>query len=243
MAALSLQKTFSKKSRLAGLPHTSSDHQKVIGQSMVYQITALPEGFEQAIRRLLDRDVLPVYRHDLPIPPSFPRKSLTDELASFRSLILSCSKNLPFKLLFQLEALVRNGYLLPWTVSDLLRRMIKFSEATTRTALNKDFPISIEAIKKLFSQIPFPGLENDASTFGVNELWQYIEENEKELRQGFTKDLISEKGRQNLTMIHKVRNHGCDAPAREAEVSPRWPLKPCPHTLSPTAPPFSRVIH
>lgn len=75
-------------------------------------------------------------------------------------------------------------------------------------------------MKKLFSQIPFPGPEIEASVFTVSELWKYLEENEKELRQDFVKELISVggqtskvepithflqlKGRQTLTMIHKV---------------------------------------
>ena len=38
-------------------------------------------------------------------------------------------------------------------------------------------------MKKLFSQLPFPGLEIDASTFGVNEIWGYLEDNEREIRE------------------------------------------------------------
>jgi hypothetical protein len=77
MAALALHKLSSgKKSRLPGLIHTNSDHQKIIGQSVAYQISASPVAFEQLIRRLHSRDVLPIYYHDLPISPPFPRKSL-----------------------------------------------------------------------------------------------------------------------------------------------------------------------
>ncbi|EMR71798.1 putative rna-dependent rna polymerase protein [Eutypa lata UCREL1] len=45
-------------------------------------------------------------------------------------------------------------------------------------------PISAGAIKKLLSQIRFPGPGTDASEFSPKELWTYIAANEKEIRQG-----------------------------------------------------------
>lgn len=41
--------------------------------------------------------------------------------------------------------------------------------------------------------------------FEPDELWSLLEANEKEIRQGLTKELISERARQNLTMVYKVQ--------------------------------------
>lgn len=77
-------------------------------------------------------------------------------------------------------------------------------------------------MKKLFSQIPFPSLDVKASTFEVDEIWEYLERNEREIQNGLSKELISvcynywlgeltelltcgqERARQNLTMVFKV---------------------------------------
>ena len=59
------------------------------------------------------------------------------------------------------------------------------------TNIVKQFSISAEAVKKLFSQIPFPGLDVKASTFEVDEIWEYLERTEREIQKGLSKELIS----------------------------------------------------
>ncbi|KAK7177991.1 RNA-dependent RNA polymerase [Paraphaeosphaeria sporulosa] len=205
LANLSIQnRDAPERSRLTGLPYGSTDHQSVISQSIVYQVVASPLGFEQAIRKLHDRDILPIHYQYLQDLPSQMRGSLAEALVKFKATLQVASKHLPFRLLYQWEALVVNSYLLPWVVETLIRRMIKLSEATNLKSATPDFPISAEAVKKLFSQVPFPGPDVGESNFDHDEIWRYLEDNERELRQGFTKELISERGRQNLTMIHKV---------------------------------------
>jgi hypothetical protein len=41
--------------------------------------------------------------------------------------------------------------------------------------------------------------------FAPDELWSLLEANEKDLQQGLVKELLSERARQNLTMVHKVQ--------------------------------------
>lgn len=41
--------------------------------------------------------------------------------------------------------------------------------------------------------------------FDVDEIWSLLESNEKEIRQGLTKEFFSERARQNLTMVYKVQ--------------------------------------
>jgi hypothetical protein len=49
-------------------------------------------------------------------------------------------------------------------------------------------------VKRLFAQIPFPGFEVEESTFGVDEIWQYIKKNEAALRYSSREDFISVRG-------------------------------------------------
>ena len=51
--------------------------------------------------------------------------------------------------------------------------------------------ISAEAIRKLFSQINFPGVETSASDFDVEEIWRYLEENQNDVQRGLHKELIT----------------------------------------------------
>lgn len=121
--------------------------------------------------------------------------------------------------MFQMEALARNNFLPPWTVQELLRKIQKrlkeypssSEQAATKvkdhkTELPRQLtslaqktlqkrPISAEAIRKLLSQINFPGVETTASDFDVEEIWRYLEENEDEVQSGLHKELISVSNR------------------------------------------------
>jgi hypothetical protein len=132
MASLSLhhQKTLTPRSRLTGLSDGTSRH-LAIGQSLVYQISLSPDGFDEMTRKLYERNVLPIYRHNVPTPPLHKRRSLADGLKQLSKSIQDCSDGsniIPFGVLYQMEALVRNGYLLPWTVQGVLNNMVRFSK-------------------------------------------------------------------------------------------------------------------
>jgi hypothetical protein len=46
-------------------------------------------------------------------------------------------------------------------------------------------------VRKLFSQIPFPGLDVDASVFETDEIWECIQQNEKVLQHEFAQGLLT----------------------------------------------------
>lgn len=58
---------------------------------------------------------------------------------------------------------------------------------------------------ELFSQIPFPGPNTDAKSFHPDAIWSLLEANENEIQHGLIKELLSQRARQNLTMVHKVQ--------------------------------------
>jgi len=56
---------------------------------------------------------------------SHERKSLAEGLKSFNRTVQKYATVIPFNVLYQMEALVKNGFLLPWTVEALLVRMAR----------------------------------------------------------------------------------------------------------------------
>jgi hypothetical protein len=79
--------------------------------------------------------------------------------------------------------------------------------------------MTARAIKKLFSQIPFPGPDVDAEVFNADEIWKYIEHNARELHEGFTKELISVRAAQCSIMSQLILHR-----TRDVRVS-QWSIK------------------
>ncbi|KAI0513140.1 RNA dependent RNA polymerase-domain-containing protein [Xylaria bambusicola] len=205
------------RERLSKIPHSSVNHGEVIGQSLIYSIVISPEEFAPKIERLKENEYLKFTRHNVPIA-LYHCNYMAKGLASFKSTIAECSQTIPFDILYQFQGLVQNGYLLPHIAQTLLLRlqMSKSGDIpTTVQNLGKAesgaslaatrLPFSSHAVKKLFSQIPFPGPYTEAKMFDVNDMWSLLESNEKEMRQGLTKGLFSDRARQNLTMVYKVQ--------------------------------------
>lgn len=209
--------------RMKQLPHTSANHAEILGQSLVYRIQVSPYEFQSKLERLKEKERLTVSYYDFP-SIQYGRTSMADGLRTFRRLVdeYSTASIIPFDVLFEFQALVHNGFLLPQTAEELLKRLsktIKTSSTNKKTnglasnnhhndgvkRTSSSCPFSAAAVKKLFSQIPFPGPDVEAVTFSLDEIWSYLETNEKEIRQGLTKELISERGRQNLIMVYKVQ--------------------------------------
>lgn len=72
--------------------------------------------------------------------------------------------------------------------------------------------ITLRAVKTLttmltalFQQTPFPGPYIEPENFDLDEIWSFLQSNEEEMRNGLTKELFSERARQNLTMVYKVQ--------------------------------------
>ncbi|KAI0432670.1 RNA dependent RNA polymerase-domain-containing protein [Xylaria sp. FL1042] len=204
------------RERLSKIPHGNMDHGDIIGQSLIYSVILSPEEFAPKIDRLRENEYLNFTPHNVPVV-SYGGKYMPEALASFKSAIGKCSSTIPFDILYQFQALVQNGYLLPYTAQNLLLRlqMSKSNGAPSRVenggnsesgpTSSARFPFSYHAVKKLFSQIPFPGPYTEAKMLSADEIWSLLESNEKEIQQGLTKELISERARQNLTMVYKVQ--------------------------------------
>ncbi|KAF2963850.1 hypothetical protein GQX73_g9725 [Xylaria multiplex] len=203
------------RQRLSKIPHDNVDHGAIIGQSLIYSITLSPEEFAPRVERLRENEYLTLISYNVPIA-YFGCSYMVEGLASFKSTVTKCSQTIPFDTLYQFQALVQNGYLLPSTAQNLLLRLLKSKshdaprrvedvETTEPEAALMRFPFSSRAVKKLFLQIPFPGPYTEAKMFDTDEIWSLLETNEKDIQQGLTRELFSERARQNLTMVYKVQ--------------------------------------
>ncbi|KAI1337354.1 RdRP-domain-containing protein [Xylariaceae sp. FL0016] len=209
-----------RRTRINAIPHENVQHADIVGQSMVYRISCSPSEFAGKMFLLQKKDHLNFTHHEFR-SYQVGQTYMVDGLKDFNKYIAQCSPIVPFEVLFQLQALVDNAYLLPQTVQGILALLLRAmhdrktdSEAQTSRnpngKLSKETvyalcPISAGAVKKLFSQIPFPAPDIGAENFDAGEIWKYLEANQNEIDRGLTQELISERARQNLTMIHKLQ--------------------------------------
>ncbi|KAH9885923.1 rna-dependent rna polymerase [Xylariomycetidae sp. FL2044] len=207
------------RERLDSLLHSSMAHGEIVGQSLVYRIEVSPVDYLPKRDHLTQKERLLFSYHDFP-PIYSGRTYMADGLRSFHKKLLANAAKLPFEILFQLQSLVGNGYLLPHIVEQLMDVLLMFLDGRANK-VDRDpqsgpgldvehggasaLPISAEAIKMLFSQIPFPGPNTEASVFSLEELWSYLKANEEEIRSGLTKTLLSSRAHLNLTMIFKIQ--------------------------------------
>lgn len=136
--------------RLVALPDGSRTHEDVIGQCLVYQIRVRPEDFNYKIQNLHDID-LPITSHNLP-RRSLSNSSFAEGMRAFHGTIQDLVTLLTFDILFQVQGLVQNGYLLPWTGKNLLVRLFQDSQES-KAGTHSDRSNGTRKV----SSIPSPG--------------------------------------------------------------------------------------
>jgi hypothetical protein len=132
MAKLSIgQKNMvAPRTRLVQLAGGTGSFRETLVQPLVYQICVSPVQFDMMSRRLHERAIVTLHYHDLLVLPSYRRKALATAMRGFSNTIQSYSTIIPFGVLYQMEALVRNGFLPPLTVQRLLEKTRRVLEAT-----------------------------------------------------------------------------------------------------------------
>jgi hypothetical protein len=130
------------------------------------------------------------------------QKSLETFAAAFNRLqqtLSSMAVDIPFVLKFQIQKLAQDNYLPPQTVLQLIpeiRSMMRSSEVH----------VCVNAIRKLFNQISFSGPEADSTEFELNEVVEYLKENESQCkREVLTFEGDESRGSENLAIIHRAR--------------------------------------
>ncbi|KAK8087511.1 hypothetical protein PG994_002485 [Apiospora phragmitis] len=193
------------KDRLTKIPRGSADHGRSIGQCLVYRLSVSPVEFYEKIETLKNSELFSI-GHQNNFPTRYAKQTIADGLKFFNALVSGCSKVMPFDVLYQLQALVQNAYLLPWTVDTILRRLAKCYGVGNKKALqDKDLPFSAQAIKRIFPEIPFPGIGIEASIFEPDSLWDYLCSLEQLVREDMAAKFFSERARDNLTWVYKAQ--------------------------------------
>lgn len=206
------QLTFAAGSRLGNsgptrtrLTALDGQHAKVVGQCLVYQLQVTGEDLRQKLWSLKNHEVVPAVFYDLlthrtaPLhlgPSSVAMKKLMGEL-----VIDSHPDQLPFGILFQLQALAFNAYYHPGTVlalAKLLRRVFLADNIAGRR------PISVGAMKKLMKDTPWPKPHGDPSLFEAHAIVEYLHEIEDKMASNevFRQGLMAPT--QNLALVHRV---------------------------------------
>jgi hypothetical protein len=111
------------RERLTELPcNHPIKHHEIIGQALVYRISVSAEDLHAKIEKIRHRGVLsPIIHNFHQTDPVRRPGHLSKSLKNFHSLLQESAKVVPFDILFQFQALVQNGYLLPETVGALLQ--------------------------------------------------------------------------------------------------------------------------
>ncbi|KAK8108246.1 RNA-dependent RNA polymerase [Apiospora kogelbergensis] len=192
------------RDRLTKIPQGNADHGQFIGQCLVYRLSVLHADLQYNIETLRSSDLFSV-GHQNVVTAIQGKQSIASGIKKFNDLISECSKMMPFDVLYQLQALVQNAYLLPWTVDTILRRLAGYYDGVNATSQTTKIPFSAQAIKRLFPNIPFPGIGVDPTIFEPDSLWDYLCSLEELVQEDVAAQFVSERARDNLTWVFKAQ--------------------------------------
>ena len=178
------------------------EHETIAAHCLVYRIM-LPAGDSDQVGEQMQRlqrvsRVPEITHHRTKISPNIQHIAL--DFQTLQNILSRISTKFPFALKFQIQKLAQNNYLLPETVVSLLPEIAKMMERSS-------VPICVSAIKKLFTQIPFPGPEIEAEQLEVSSIIDLLQSNENNLNKyGLSVDEINAQERsENVAVIHKVK--------------------------------------
>ncbi|CZS94939.1 related to RNA-directed RNA polymerase [Rhynchosporium graminicola] len=208
MAQLGMQTpNNSPQNRRAGperhrLPCMDGKHAKVAGSCFVYRVALQPVT--------VGRDDVAARMQSLRLSKSLPRiihrrtdvirpqQTFEQGVKMLEAVLSSNSTSIPFPLAFQILKLALDGYLPPLTV---LKMIPDIQDMVRRTPI----PICVKSIRKLFNQLSYAGPDSEATEFELEELLQYLKDNEEQCQRedaAVDKDL---KGSENIAIIHRVK--------------------------------------
>ncbi|KAL5000778.1 RNA dependent RNA polymerase-domain-containing protein [Aspergillus recurvatus] len=184
------------------LPSLGGSHVEIVGQCLVYEFQVVPNSSD--LKTQMDK----VAEYDLSlIDYGFKRvrnfhswhsqlTSLRDELGEYTR-----AGTLPFGILFQLQALVYNGYLPPHIVLTLTRRLVTLFK--TRKMQGRR-PISVNSMMRLFNLIGWPSPFGDPEEFSIKGLLEMITGKDQDLHDGNIQAEGLFRPAPHLAHIHRV---------------------------------------
>lgn len=134
-------------------------HERYSGQCLVYQLKIGNPNFSVWVKSLKEQDIISITRDFLNVmyDPEPYVCDYTTSMSAFESRIhnlKSRGTNINFPMLFQVQALVMNNYLPPASGSQMLEVM----ETVVNSSKEKGLPLpfTVDSMKRLFQQIPYP---------------------------------------------------------------------------------------
>lgn len=161
------------------------DHGKYAAGCLVYKFRIMHGDIAQLTQTIKDRDIISVTKDHL-INEENPEPYVDDHFTSmstFEGKINDTKRRsvqLPFPTLFQIQALVWNNYIHPAKAS----RMIDTMEAvaTEMRGRNAPFPFTVDSMKKLFQDIPYPCPGTDPAELDFNRHIERVMQVDRNLR-------------------------------------------------------------
>ena len=162
------------KNRVAGL---DKDHEEIAGSCLVYRfVIAKGSSLKDPTESLsLTRGLPSMVRRNIMV--AHPSASYAAQLRNLLQHLSTTSATLPFGVRFQVQKLAQNGYLSPVKVVELLPEVERmFSRSGNRICVN--------AIRRLFRQIPYAGPDTEAKFFSLHHLTTLLRQIESDLVRG-----------------------------------------------------------
>ncbi|KAL4981526.1 RNA dependent RNA polymerase-domain-containing protein [Aspergillus falconensis] len=184
------------------LPSLGGSHAEIVGQCLVYEFQVVPTSSYLKTQMVkVAKYELSVINYEFKTVGNFDSwhsqlTSLRDELGKYTR-----AGTLPFGILFQLQALVYNGYLPPHTVLSLTRRLVTLFK--TRKMQGRR-PISVSSMKRLFNLIGWPSPFGDPEEFSIKGLLEMITGNDQDLHGGIIQAESLYRPAPHLAHIHRV---------------------------------------
>ncbi|EKD15408.1 uncharacterized protein L3040_001776 [Drepanopeziza brunnea f. sp. 'multigermtubi'] len=185
-----------QRSRVSAL---GKAHVQTVISCFVYRIalTAEPEELRKPLLNLQRAPgIPPIIHQQVEVHP--PETSFSVQLKRLDE-ILSDTRNIPWILAFQLRGLVMNGVLTPEQTRQLIPEVLAIMRRNGVT-------IAVAAVRKLGTQIPFPGLETQAYQFDTARFQMQLQFNADRAKKEELKALVdgSISKSENHAMIHRV---------------------------------------
>lgn len=157
---------------------------KLPAYSLVYEITVTERHLNQSIATINSLTLLSITHHDLPMfhGQHYLESEYSENTQKFDAEVKSLLSSgiLPFAILFQVQGLVWNNYLLPFNGLKMLERLEQVSQDAKDK--NKPLPVTVESIKPLFQSIPYPCPGTDPDEMDVVELVEWSMKLENDMR-------------------------------------------------------------
>lgn len=185
-----------QRSRVSSL---GEDHAEFVGSCFVYRIglNGASKELQKPLQNLKFAPGIPPIihqhvnvRHPIKSPLAM-QKALTARLINPTSV--------PWKLTYQLQRLAMNGFL---TSTQILEFLPEIQKVHARSGAS----VATAAVRKLYTQIPYPGLEVEADEFNLQSLVGQLRSNEDQVKKEESVSSVdgSFKTSENLAMIHRV---------------------------------------